>query len=332
MDAETTGARERAVGIDVGLRRLHLVTVRRDGASRPVVESVAVVPAGEPGAATDRCAGATRVGVDAPGEPSRGVHRHDRTGRLSAKFRPARCGEIAAGQRFGVWVPWVTPVAGEPAPGWMSVGFALWSALRRGGAEVLETYPAGSVWLASGRRWPPAKTTVAGRGRRLALLAARADLPPGATAWDHDTIDAAVAGLVALAHDPAGRAAHDHPGCDGSSLWMWPPEDADRPVAAHPARHHGTARQTGISDRGGRVEDEAVIERIDELIAEEHALREQSVGSGLSDEQRARLEQVEVRLDQLWDLLRRRRASRSAGQDPDTLERRSPEVVEHYQQ
>lgn len=80
------------------------------------------------------------------------------------------------------------------------------------------------------------------------------------------------------------------------------------------------------------MDDETVIGRIDELVAEEHELRGRSGGSGLDDEERRRLEQLEVQLDQLWDLLRRRRASRSVGQDPDDLEDRGAEVVERYLQ
>lgn len=79
------------------------------------------------------------------------------------------------------------------------------------------------------------------------------------------------------------------------------------------------------------MEDEALIQRIDELIEEEHQLRSHP-GEGLSDDQQSRLSDLEVRLDQLWDLLRRRRATRSVGQDPDQLERRSPDTVECYQQ
>ena len=34
----------------------------------------------------------------------------------------------------------------------------------------------------------------------------------------------------------------------------------------------------------------------------------------------------------MWDLLRQRRAKRSAGQDPDAVQPRSPDVVERYLQ
>jgi hypothetical protein len=81
------------------------------------------------------------------------------------------------------------------------------------------------------------------------------------------------------------------------------------------------------------VQDDEVIARIDELVAEEHRLHALATGDdGLTQEDRDKLEAIEVRLDQCWDLLRQRRARRHAGQDPDRAEARPAEVVEHYQQ
>ena len=81
------------------------------------------------------------------------------------------------------------------------------------------------------------------------------------------------------------------------------------------------------------MDDEAVILRIDDLIGEEHRLRSHAdEGNPLTDEDRERLDQLEVQLDQCWDLLRNRRAKRHAGQDPDQAEARPAEVVEHYRQ
>ena len=82
-----------------------------------------------------------------------------------------------------------------------------------------------------------------------------------------------------------------------------------------------------------RVKDDEVITRIDDLVAEEHRLHSlTSEGQALSQEDRDRLEAIEVRLDQCWDLLRQRRARRDAGQDPDAASTRPGDVVEHYQQ
>jgi hypothetical protein len=78
--------------------------------------------------------------------------------------------------------------------------------------------------------------------------------------------------------------------------------------------------------------DQAVEDRIEELIGREHELRAHAEGRGLSDEEQAELRAAEVRLDQLWDLLRQRRALRSAGGDPDSAQVRDEDVVEHYRQ
>ncbi|MGH9189115.1 MAG: DUF2630 family protein [Acidimicrobiales bacterium] len=51
-----------------------------------------------------------------------------------------------------------------------------------------------------------------------------------------------------------------------------------------------------------------------------------------TDEELHRLRDLEVQLDQCWDLLRQRRARRTAGQEPDARAVRPPEVVEGYQQ
>jgi hypothetical protein len=79
--------------------------------------------------------------------------------------------------------------------------------------------------------------------------------------------------------------------------------------------------------------DQAVEEHIEGLIAREHALRGHPEGEqGLSEGERRELASLEVTLDQTWDLLRRRRAARSAGQDPDQLGLRDEGTVEGYQQ
>lgn len=77
--------------------------------------------------------------------------------------------------------------------------------------------------------------------------------------------------------------------------------------------------------------DQDIFDTIDELITEERALRDRSTGKmGLSAEERAQLRTVEVRLDQCWDLLRRRRALSEFGEDPSTAKVRPPEEVENY--
>lgn len=78
--------------------------------------------------------------------------------------------------------------------------------------------------------------------------------------------------------------------------------------------------------------DQDIFDTIDELITEERALRERSTAKmGLSAEEKDRLRTVEVRLDQCWDLLRRRRALSEFGEDPATAKVRPAEEVENYE-
>ncbi|HEV8558786.1 MAG TPA: DUF2630 family protein [Actinophytocola sp.] len=80
------------------------------------------------------------------------------------------------------------------------------------------------------------------------------------------------------------------------------------------------------------MNDGQIIGRIDELIAEEHALRSRAVGHGLAAGEQARLDSLEQQLDQCWDLLRQRRARTEFGQDPDEARARPLGEVEGYRQ
>jgi len=81
------------------------------------------------------------------------------------------------------------------------------------------------------------------------------------------------------------------------------------------------------------MDDTAILKHITELVNEEHELTNLAEQEGgLSDEQHARMKALEVSLDQCWDLLRQRRARRSAGLNPDQAEVRDPKIVEHYLQ
>jgi Protein of unknown function (DUF2630) len=80
------------------------------------------------------------------------------------------------------------------------------------------------------------------------------------------------------------------------------------------------------------MDDRQVLDRIGDLVEEEHTLERQATGEGLDEAQQARLREVEVALDQCWDLLRQRRARRDAGQDPDTAAVRPENTVEGYLQ
>jgi alkylation response protein AidB-like acyl-CoA dehydrogenase len=79
--------------------------------------------------------------------------------------------------------------------------------------------------------------------------------------------------------------------------------------------------------------DEELFARIGELVDEEHQLeRSAAPGRPLGEDEAQRLADLEVALDQCWDLLRQRRARRNAGQDPDAAHVRPADVVEGYQQ
>lgn len=78
-----------------------------------------------------------------------------------------------------------------------------------------------------------------------------------------------------------------------------------------------------------QVEDQPVLNYIQRLVAEEHRLYQQG---NLPQADRKRLAQVQIELDQCWDLLRQRRALRDVGYDPDEAEVRPPQVVENYEQ
>ena len=77
-------------------------------------------------------------------------------------------------------------------------------------------------------------------------------------------------------------------------------------------------------------QDADVIERIEQLAHEEHSLFEKESRSEASTRERARLKEIEVQLDQCYDLLRQRRARRAAGLDPDGAAVRDESTVEGY--
>ncbi|CAN5545497.1 DUF2630 family protein [soil metagenome] len=80
------------------------------------------------------------------------------------------------------------------------------------------------------------------------------------------------------------------------------------------------------------MDDRTVLERIQALSHEEHELFERGGATPLDDADHNRLAELEVMLDQCWDLLRQRRARRNAGQDPDEAEARPIDTVETYRQ
>lgn len=78
----------------------------------------------------------------------------------------------------------------------------------------------------------------------------------------------------------------------------------------------------------GVMTDAEILARIQQLVSEEHRIRRDGVDAAATEA----YDDVEERLDQCWDLLRRRRASRDSGADPDDEAVRDAATVDRYQQ
>jgi hypothetical protein len=72
------------------------------------------------------------------------------------------------------------------------------------------------------------------------------------------------------------------------------------------------------------VDDRDLINRITDLVAEEQKMQQST------DHDPAKLREIEVTLDQLWDLLRQRRSQEEFGKDPSVAQPRDPTTVEGY--
>jgi hypothetical protein len=81
------------------------------------------------------------------------------------------------------------------------------------------------------------------------------------------------------------------------------------------------------------MRDDEILDRIKALVDEEHELRARlAAGELATDVENARVKELEVALDQCWDLLRQRRARRGVGEDPDGASARPASQVENYRQ
>jgi hypothetical protein len=81
------------------------------------------------------------------------------------------------------------------------------------------------------------------------------------------------------------------------------------------------------------VDDHEVLSYISKLVEEERELRANvKPGVGLAEPGRTRMRELEVQLDQCWDLLRRRKDREEYGENPDLEEVRPADVVENYKQ
>ncbi|MFC5750549.1 DUF2630 family protein [Actinomadura rugatobispora] len=81
------------------------------------------------------------------------------------------------------------------------------------------------------------------------------------------------------------------------------------------------------------MDEKDILERIRAFVDEERELRARHEHESPSDaEEHRRLKELEVALDQCWDLLRQRRARVQAGQNPDDAQVRPASQVENYRQ
>jgi predicted nuclease with RNAse H fold len=197
-------------GVDVGARRIHVVVID----SHLRVALAEVVPASETEHLLELMTGVEGAAIDSPGAWSTAPHKGDET--VAPKFRLGRCGEIALGREYGIWVPWSTPP--EPAPGtWMATGIRLFDVLRAAGHDPVEAYPYGGFHLLAGGRLPK-KTTVDGRAARARLLRT-AGVEVDGLEKSHDFLDATLVALVARQRS-LGTARVATCGHDQSGIWL----------------------------------------------------------------------------------------------------------------
>ena len=78
------------------------------------------------------------------------------------------------------------------------------------------------------------------------------------------------------------------------------------------------------------MDDTGLINNIDTLAREEHALFEKESHGKATPADQQRLAQLQAMLDQCWDLLRQRRAKREFGQNPDEAQMRDEKTIKGY--
>lgn len=87
-----------------------------------------------------------------------------------------------------------------------------------------------------------------------------------------------------------------------------------------------------VEEYGHGMDDREILSRIHELVDEEDRLHQATLDQTLSDDDREKMRDIDVRIDQCWDLLRQRRAAREFGEDPEQAHARPGDTVEHYLQ
>lgn len=80
------------------------------------------------------------------------------------------------------------------------------------------------------------------------------------------------------------------------------------------------------------MDDSDVLFHIEKLVKQEQKLARLHEQDALNEEQRASMRQLEMFLDQCWDLLRQRRARRKAGLNPADARLRDSDSAELFSQ
>ena len=78
------------------------------------------------------------------------------------------------------------------------------------------------------------------------------------------------------------------------------------------------------------MDDQTVLNQIDKLAREEHDLFQLELAGQATAAHQDRLKELQVMLDQCWDLLRQRRAKEEYGDDPDEASPRDEKTIKNY--
>jgi predicted nuclease with RNAse H fold len=225
------------IGIDVAAARLNCVALDATGS----FAGGRIYDATEMHGLSEWATGADVIAIDAPAELSTAPHSSDEA--LSPKFRVARCAEVALGRDHRIWVPWTSPI-GPPVPGWIATGLELYSALAKTvSSELVEVFPYAGFRVLTHPSRLSKKTAVAGIRQRVAVLRTCGLSVDDLELWSHDSLDAALAAIIALQH--RNRAAlRVTCGHDDSAIWL--------PVARRLSASPGDAPVPDCSRRASR--------------------------------------------------------------------------------
>jgi EmrB/QacA subfamily drug resistance transporter len=131
----------------------------------------------------------------------------------------------------------------------------------------------------------------------------------------HCAVDGPPADAIAAGHDGGWEASAATP-------QDFSPTVSNPGPTEQPTEHR--------NPEGHAVDEKDIIGRINQLVEEEDRLRDQ--GGSLDQDEGKRVDDIEVALDQCWDLLRQRRARKEFDEDPEATHVRDESTVEGYVQ